>query len=210
MKDFLDYFGARKYETNKGYSTEWVAKKIQWSNEEEAIGILKVWAHSSRAEEYMKEKLKELNGITDDEVLMALKVLEKPPILRKMEDKQLNVRVKLSMTDTHRTFCKQALVNLGSSISCISRKFVKENLINTHQLLFPITCYNANSSTNRNRSVTEVIEINMTIGDHQELIQLSVTNLGNHDLFLGYDWLQKYNPSIDWRDSLISLKNCRQ
>jgi len=158
----------------------------------------------------MKEKLKELNGITDDEVLMALKVLEKPPILRKMEDKQLNVRVKLSMTDTHRTFCKQALVNLGSSISCISRKFVKENLINTHQLLFPITCYNANSSTNRNRSVTEVIEINMTIGDHQELIQLSVTNLGNHDLFLGYDWLQKYNPSIDWRDSLISLKNCRQ
>jgi len=42
MKDFLDYFGTRKYETNKGYSTEWVAKKIQWSNEEEAIGILKV------------------------------------------------------------------------------------------------------------------------------------------------------------------------
>jgi len=166
MKDFLNYFGARKYETNKGYSTEWVAKKIQWSNEEEAIGILKVWAHSSRAEKYMKEKLKELNGITDDEVLMVLKVLEKPPILRKIEDKQLNVRVKLSMTDTHRMFCKQALVNLGSSISCISQKFVKENLINTHQLLFPITCYNANSSTNRDRSVTEVIEINMTIGDH--------------------------------------------
>ena len=27
IKDFLDYFGTRKYETNKGYSTEWVAKK---------------------------------------------------------------------------------------------------------------------------------------------------------------------------------------
>jgi len=42
MKDFLDYFGARKYKTNKGYSTECVARKIQWSSEEEAIGILKV------------------------------------------------------------------------------------------------------------------------------------------------------------------------
>ena len=50
----------------------------------------------------------------------------------------------------------------------------------------------------------------MTIGDHQELIQLLVTNLGNHDLFLGYDWLQKHNPSINWRDSSISLQNCRQ
>jgi len=69
--------------------------------------------------------------MTDDKVLMALKVLEEPPILRKMGDKQLNVRVKLSMTDTHRTFCKQALVDSGSSTSCISRKFVKENLINT-------------------------------------------------------------------------------
>jgi len=29
MKDFLDYFGVRKYKTNKGYSTEWIAKKIK-------------------------------------------------------------------------------------------------------------------------------------------------------------------------------------
>ena len=28
MKDFLDYFGTRKYETNKGYSVEWIVKKI--------------------------------------------------------------------------------------------------------------------------------------------------------------------------------------
>jgi len=28
MKNFLDYFGARKYEANEGYSMEWVAKKI--------------------------------------------------------------------------------------------------------------------------------------------------------------------------------------
>jgi len=143
--------------------------------------------------------------MTNNKVLIALKVLEELLILRKMEDKQLNVRVKLSTTDTHRTFCKQALVDSGSSTSCISWKFVKENLINTCQLLFPITCYNANGSTNKDGSVTEVAEMNMTIGDYQELIQLSVTNLGNHDLFLGYDWLQKHNPTINWKDSLISL-----
>jgi len=166
MKDFLDYFGARKYETNKGYSIEWVAKKIRWSNKEEAIGILKVWAHSSREEECMKEKLKELNSIMDDEVLMALKALEEPLILRKMENKQLNVQVKLQTTDTYRTFYKQALVDSGSSSSCISRKFVKENLIDTHPLPFPITCYNADGSTNKDKSIIEVIEMNMTIGDH--------------------------------------------
>jgi len=94
-------------------------------------------------------------------------------------------------------FCKQALVNSESLIFYISQKFVKENLINTCQLPFPITYYNANGSTNRDGSVTEVVEINMTISDHQELIQLSVTNLSNHDLFLEYDWLQKHNPTIN-------------
>jgi len=63
---------------------------------------------------------------------------------------------------------------------------------------------------NKNGSVTEVVRINMTIGNHQELIQLSVTNLGNHDLFLGYNWLQKHNLSINWIDSSINLQNCQQ
>ena len=38
----------------------------------------------------------------------------------------------------------------------------------------------------------------MTTKDHQELIQLSVMNLGKHNL------------SIDWRNSSISLQNCQQ
>jgi len=46
-----------------------VAQKIQWNNEEEALEILKVWAHSSRAEEYTKEKLEELNKMIDDKVI---------------------------------------------------------------------------------------------------------------------------------------------
>ena len=91
MKDFLDYFGARKYKMNKGYLVEQVANKIQWSVKKEAIGILKVWAHSLRVEECTEEKLKELNRMTDDEVLSALKALEEPSVLRKMEDKQLNI-----------------------------------------------------------------------------------------------------------------------
>jgi len=91
MKNFLDYFSARNYKTNKGYLTEWVTRKIRWSNEEEVIGILKVWTHSSREEECMKKKLKELNSMMNNEVLIALKALEEPSILRKIGDKQLNV-----------------------------------------------------------------------------------------------------------------------
>jgi len=42
-------------------------------------------------EECTEEILKELNGMTDDKVLLALKALEEPSVLRKMGDKQLNI-----------------------------------------------------------------------------------------------------------------------
>ena len=58
--------------------------------------------------------------MTDDKVLSTLKALEEPLVLRKMGDKQLNIRVKLMTTDTYKTFCKQTLINLGSMSSCIS------------------------------------------------------------------------------------------
>jgi len=50
-----------------------------------------MWAYSLRAEEYTREELEELNGMTDNKVLMAFKVCEESLILRKMEDKQLNI-----------------------------------------------------------------------------------------------------------------------
>jgi len=146
--------------------------------------------------------------MTDNEVLSVLRALKEPSVLRKIGDKQLNIQVKLITIDTHKISCKQALVNSGSMSLYISQKFIKENNLNTILLLFLIICYNTNRTANKKNSIMEIVKMNMTIGDHQELIQLLVTNLGKYDLFLGYNWLQKHNLSINWRNSSINLQNC--
>jgi len=51
------------------------------------VSILKIWAHSLKVEECTEEKLEELNRIIDNEVLLALGVLEELLVLRKMKDK---------------------------------------------------------------------------------------------------------------------------
>ena len=72
------------------------------------------------SERIHKRKNKRVKKKMNDEVLLSLKVLEKPLILRKMEDKQLNVWVKLITIDTYKTFYKQVLVSSGSTSSYIS------------------------------------------------------------------------------------------
>ena len=44
-KDFLEYFGKQDFGRMKGYTAEWIAKRVKEENTKTAIEILKVWAH---------------------------------------------------------------------------------------------------------------------------------------------------------------------
>ena len=39
----------------------------------------------------------------------------------------------------------------------------------------------------------------MRIGDHSKQIAMAMSNLSTHPIILGYDWLRKHNPQIDWK-----------
>ena len=49
----------------------------------------------------------------------------------------------------------------------------------------------------------------MKIGDHEELIDFYVSTILRHPIYLGYEWLDYHNPSIDWRNKTIKLNNCQ-
>ena len=44
-KDFLEYFGKQDFGRMKGYTAEWIAKRLKEEDTKTAIEILKVWAH---------------------------------------------------------------------------------------------------------------------------------------------------------------------
>ena len=72
----------------------------------------------------------------------------------------------------------------------------------------PIPVYNADGTRNQAGPITEMAELILAIGDHQERIQLAITNLGNTDLFIGYEWLRFHNPNIDWERGNLTLNQC--
>jgi len=134
-KELLDYFGARNFGKIKGYIAEWVVKRLKEEDKKTAVEILRVWVHQSRRKECNDKKVDELNRKIDGEVIFTLQSLEQPPILRQMGYKQLNIKVRLTTINTMRSSHKSALIDLGYTNLCISRKFVQENKINTQYLL---------------------------------------------------------------------------
>jgi hypothetical protein len=62
----------------------------------------------------------------------------------------------------------------------------------------PIPVLNVDSSPNQAGGITGVVNMVVDYKGHSEHIQLTVTRLRKQHVILGYSWLQKHNPEIDW------------
>ena len=56
--------------------------------------------------------------------------------------------------------------------------------------------------------ITQYIDMQMVIGQHAEKVQFLVLDLSRSDIFLGYDWLAKHNPKINWAKQEIGFTRC--
>jgi len=123
-----------------------------------------------------------------------------PPVPHHPKKKmQMDIMVTLAQLDNLQETTVKALLDCGCTSSTISQNFVTRNQIPTQNLSRNIPVYNANGSANRLGPITEHVVMRMRIKDHEERIDFVVTQLQGHDIFIGYDWLQHHNPSIDWK-----------
>ena len=145
----------------------------------------------------------------DDEALQAVYELKsRRKYIRGTKGRELKVPAMLQTLDSLDQFQVTGLIDSGCTGSCIDRKFVEKNGIQTNRLYVPIPIYNADGSVNAAGSITGFVELRMTLKDHTEHITLAVTNLGKTDLFIGHDWLKLHNPSIDWQLGTVAFDRC--
>ena len=72
---------------------------------------------------------------------------------------------------------------------------------------FAILVYNINSTLNKNRSIKEFAILQLAINNYYKCINLAVTELGDINLFLEYNWLKIHNLSINQVNVILSF-NC--
>ena len=60
----------------------------------------------------------------------------------------------------------------------------------------------------KNGKVTRFTLLELEINKHTEQINIVVTDLNSTDMFLGYDWLIKYNPEVNWNIGTIQFTRC--
>src|SRR6266540_4965797 len=116
--------------------------------------------------------------------------------------------IHLKTTDMMEEALSEAIVNTGATGDFINQDFVRNAKLLTRKLSQPILVYNVDGTPNEAGSIHEVVDMIMTYGGHSERILLAVTRLGKQSMILGFSWLKKHNPEIDFHAGTVKMTRC--
>ena len=122
--------------------------------------------------------------------------------------KSLIVKVEIQTTDTTKVRSGPALIDSGATGLFMDWRYVECYKLTTRKLHHPIVVYNVDGSPNEAGCITETVEVILRLNGHSERVNCAVTNLGKHNLILGYTWLQEHNPKINWQTQEIIMSQC--
>ena len=174
-----------------------------------AIRDLKMYARKDREIEIEEQTITDINSLLEQDALWYIQNLRnKPRQVRATGKNQMDVSGVVITMDTLDCHPIKALIDSGCTGSCINENFVRKHNLNTTKLPKSIPVFNADGSFNIAGRLTHTVQLQVIIGDHKEIMEFGVSNLGTSDIFLGHDWLKHHNPEIDWKGKTIQFNHC--
>ena len=101
-----------------------------------------------------------------------------------------------------------ALLDSGANATFINKAIAERLGLTLEALTNPIRVFNVDGSRNLAGDVTHAVNLTVDFLGHREELHAEVTNLGKNSLILGYTWLKKHNPSIDWEKGTVNFLQC--
>ena len=115
------------------------------------------------------------------------------------------VKVGLKTLDTQRQMDENTLLDCGATGLFMDTKWAKGNFISMTELEQPILVYNVDGSRNSVGSITHEATLIMIHKGHREKVTFEICDLGKVNLIIGYTWLKKHNPEINWNTGEIKF-----
>ena len=100
-----------------------------------------------------------------------------------------------------------ALIDSGAGGKFINRKYAEQLGLPIQILERLIMARNVDGTLNKTGTITSYVNLTVKIDGRVTDIQLLVTVLGNQRIILGFPWLNKCNPDINWKTGEFKWRN---
>ena len=123
-------------------------------------------------------------------------------------DKEIILKIEISLKGKKSFISTEALLDSGANIIFIDRKWARDKNITLTLLQNPISMFNVDGTKNSAGNLTHLANIIIDYQGHSEKITAKITDLEKNQVILGYTWLKKHNPDIDWTNGEVRMTYC--
>ena len=103
-----------------------------------------------------------------------------------------------------------ALLNSGAASSFIHQDIVKQHGFKQKLLDCPVVVGNVDGSDNQGGWIRKYVILPiLCAGKKKSYEQFLVGNIGYEFMILGYDWIRKHNPGIDWEKNTLLINKAK-
>jgi len=132
-----------------------------------------------------------------------------PHTIRKTRSPSFGLWVRIDLNGKY--IDAHALLDSGAEGNYCNTSFIEKHSIPTHAIDCPVYPCNVDGTINKHGAMRDatILRMGMHVDqDHWEIVEMAITNIGQHEILLGTDWLQAHNPSIDWKAKSITMNRC--
>jgi gag-polyprotein putative aspartyl protease len=134
-------------------------------------------------------------------------------ITRNIRSPSITFKVKLVGKLSGKQISANALLDSGAEGMIIHERFVEKHQLSTKLLNRPLPAQNVDGTQNAHGYITHSTVQRLRISNisgaaHDEQAEFLITNVGEHDIILGTDWLRHHNPDVDWTKDSLTFNHC--
>ena len=115
--------------------------------------------------------------------------------------RSLEIKIESETVETN------ALLDSGAGGEFIDQNYAKTLNLPLETLNKPIPAINVDGTLNKKGTIKHYVNLELEIFRQLQTIRLLVTGLGKQKILLGFPWLQKNNPIIDWQTGTFQWRS---
>ena len=122
--------------------------------------------------------------------------------------REVTIKIGLERINTQEGITVEALLDSGATGLVISSEFAKRQGFKLKKLARPIQVRNMDGFFNKERSIENIVEVNIYYQGHRERTEIDVIGGQKWSVILGIPWLACHNPEINWRTGEVKMTRC--
>ena len=121
-----------------------------------------------------------------------------------VEGNKINLSATIMHNKKDKTIEMKPLLDCGARGIFMYQNFTWKHGIKTTKLDKPITAQNVDGTLNKKGTITYFANLKIKIDRKTSEERFYITGLGDQKIILGFPWLKKHNPQIDWKTGNIT------